>query len=76
MAKTKISKVAKDLNVAIPTVIDFLRKKGIRAYIERKTNDQGNVGCGYVIVATGKLKNIVADLQGIGIKILDTNTVA
>ena len=29
MAKTKISKVAKDLNVAIPTVIDFLRKKGI-----------------------------------------------
>ena len=26
---TKISKVAKDLNVAIPTVIDFLRKKGI-----------------------------------------------
>lgn len=55
---------------------DFLRKKGIRAYIERKTNDQGNVGCGYVIVATGKLKNIVADLQGIGIKILDTNTVA
>ena len=29
MAKTKISKVAKDLNVALPTVIDFLRKKDI-----------------------------------------------
>ena len=29
MAKTKISKVAKDLNVAIPTVIEFLGKKGI-----------------------------------------------
>ena len=29
MAKTKISKVAKDLNVALPTVIEFLRKKGI-----------------------------------------------
>ena len=29
MARTKISKVAKDLNVALPTVIEFLRKKGI-----------------------------------------------
>ncbi len=29
MAKTKISKVAKDLNVALPTVIEFLRKKNI-----------------------------------------------
>lgn len=29
MAKTKISKVAKDLNVALPTVIDFLHKKNI-----------------------------------------------
>ncbi len=29
MAKTKISKVAKDLNVALPTVIEFLQKKGI-----------------------------------------------
>ena len=29
MARTKISKVAKDLNVALPTVIDFLRKKNI-----------------------------------------------
>lgn len=55
---------------------DFLRKKGIRAFVERRTNDKGNVGCGYVIVATGKINNIVADLQGIGIKILDINTVA
>ena len=29
MAKTKISKIAKDLNVAMPTLIEFLRKKGI-----------------------------------------------
>ena len=29
MAKTKISKIAKDLNVALPTVIEFLRKKDI-----------------------------------------------
>ncbi|MDE6121380.1 MAG: translation initiation factor IF-2 N-terminal domain-containing protein, partial [Muribaculaceae bacterium] len=29
MAKTKISKVAKDLNVSVPTVIEFLRKKNI-----------------------------------------------
>lgn len=29
MARTKISKVAKDLNVALPTVVDFLRSKDI-----------------------------------------------
>ena len=29
MAKTKISKIAKDLNVSLPTVIEFLSKKGI-----------------------------------------------
>lgn len=29
MAKTKISKLAKDLNVALPTVIEFLRKNNI-----------------------------------------------
>ncbi len=29
MPKIKISKVAKDLNVALPTVIEFLRKKDI-----------------------------------------------
>ena len=29
MAKTKISKVAKDLNVSVPTVIEFLRTKNI-----------------------------------------------
>jgi translation initiation factor IF-2 len=29
MAKTKISKVAKDLNVALPTVIEFLRKNDV-----------------------------------------------
>ena len=29
MAKIKIIKVAKDLNIALPTVIDFLQSKGI-----------------------------------------------
>ena len=29
MARTKISKVAKDLNVALPTVVEFLRRKDI-----------------------------------------------
>ena len=29
MARTKISKIAKDFNVALPTLIDFLHKKGI-----------------------------------------------
>jgi translation initiation factor IF-2 len=29
MARTKISKIAKDLNVALPTVVDFLRSKEI-----------------------------------------------
>ena len=29
MARTKISKVAKDLNIGISTVVDFLSKKGI-----------------------------------------------
>ena len=29
MAKTKISKIAKDLNVSLPTVIEFLRKRDI-----------------------------------------------
>jgi len=36
MAKTKISKVAKDLNVSVSTVIDFLRKKDIN--IEENPN--------------------------------------
>ena len=29
MAKTKISKIAKDLNVSVSTAIEFLRKKNI-----------------------------------------------
>ena len=29
MARIKISKVAKDLNIALPTVIEFLQSKGI-----------------------------------------------
>ena len=29
MARTKISKIATDLNIALPTVIEFLRKNSI-----------------------------------------------
>ena len=29
MARTKISKIATDLNIALPTVVDFLRKQNI-----------------------------------------------
>ena len=36
MAKTKISTVAKDLNVSLETIFDFLRKKDI--IIEEKPN--------------------------------------
>ncbi len=36
MAKTKISKIAKDLNVSLPTVIEFLRKRDIN--IEESPN--------------------------------------
>lgn len=43
MAKTKISKVAKDLNVALPTVIDFLRKKDITVDENPNTRIEDNV---------------------------------
>ena len=49
MAKTKISKVAKDLNVALPTVIEFLRKKDITI------DDNPNTRVEDDIVAVGSL---------------------
>lgn len=50
---------------------DLLRKYGIKAYIERKTNPNGDTGCGYVIVAEGNGNQIVKLLKDAGIKILD-----
>ena len=55
---------------------DLLRKHGFRAYIERKTNSVGNSECGYVIVADGKLQNIVRILKDSNIKITEINTIA
>ncbi len=55
---------------------DLLRKQGIKAYIERKINANGNVGCGYVIVAEGNRQQIVNALNGSGIKISDINSIA
>jgi len=53
---------------------DLLRKMGIRAHIERKTNLNGSVGCGYVIVAVGEKQKIINALINVGIKITDTES--
>ena len=50
---------------------DLLRKLGFKAHIERKTNTNGSVGCGYVIVAEGNCNQIVNALTDSGIKISD-----
>lgn len=55
---------------------DLLRKQGIKAFVERKTNSIGNAGCGYVIVAHGKKEKITQALMLSGIKILDINSIA
>ena len=55
---------------------DLLRKQGFRAYIERKTNSNGNIGCGYVIVADGNRQKISDALMNSGVKILQINSIA
>ena len=55
---------------------DLLRRNGLKSYIEKKTNANGNSGCGYVIVAFGnrdKIKNI---LSSSGVKILEISSFA
>ncbi len=54
---------------------DLLRKQGFKAYIERKTNQNGNVGCGYVIVAEGNRQKISGALMNSGVKILEINSI-
>lgn len=49
---------------------DLLRKSGYKSHIERKTNTNGNAGCGYVIVAEGNRNQITDILKNSGIKIL------
>ena len=55
---------------------DLLRKQGIKAYVERKTNTSGNAGCGYVIVAHGNKNKIAQVLTHSGVKILEFNSIA
>ena len=55
---------------------DLLRKQGIKAYVERKTNTSNNSGCGYVIVAEGNRQKITQALMVSGIKILEFNSIA
>ncbi len=55
---------------------DLLRKQGIKAYVEKKTNANGNVGCGYVIVAEGNKNKIAQILMQSGIKIIEINSIA
>lgn len=55
---------------------DLLRKQGFKAYIERKTNQSGNAGCGYVIVAEGNRQMITGALMNSGVKILEINSIA
>ncbi len=55
---------------------DLLRKQGFRAYIERKTNANGNTGCGYVIIADGNREKITNALMNSGVKILQISTIA
>ena len=53
---------------------DLLRKMGVKAYIERKTNANGEVGCGYVIVAEGNRESIVNALSDAEIKITEKSS--
>lgn len=49
---------------------DVLRKAGVKSHVERKTNQNGNSGCGYVIIAEGNRKKIIDLLNGSGIKVI------
>ncbi len=55
---------------------DILRKEGVKAYTERKTNLVNHTGCGYVITAYGNLDKIKAILEKSSVKILNINTIA
>ena len=55
---------------------DLLRKQGIKAYVEKKTNASGNSGCGYVIVAEGNRQKISNALINSSIKFSEINSIA
>ncbi len=52
---------------------DALRKMGYEAYIERKTNNGGSNGCGYVIIVKGSTQRIMNTLKNVGVKVLDVS---
>lgn len=52
---------------------DALRKMGYNAYIERKTNNSGSSGCGYVIIVEGSTQRITNTLKNAGVKVLEVN---
>lgn len=52
---------------------DILRKKGIKAYVERITSGKGSAGCGYAIITEGDLKQAEKLLKEAGVKILEIN---
>lgn len=55
---------------------DVLRKQGIKSYIEKKINENGNAGCGYVIVADGNKNKITQALMQSNIKITEISSFA
>ena len=55
---------------------DFLRKHGYKAHIEKKTDINGNAGCGYVIVSFGNRDKIINTLSVANIKVLEINSLA
>lgn len=55
---------------------DVLRKQGIKAYVEKKINANGNAGCGYVIVAEGNKSKITHTLMNSNIQIIEMSSIA
>ncbi|MBQ2285985.1 MAG: DUF3343 domain-containing protein [Acutalibacteraceae bacterium] len=52
---------------------DTLRRKGIKAKIERITSGKGSAGCGYSIIINDSLNEAVGILHDAGVKILEIN---
>lgn len=55
---------------------DVLRKQGIKSYVEKKINANGNAGCGYVIIAEGNKNKILHILMHSNINIIETSSIA
>ena len=51
---------------------DLLRRKGYKAFVERKSNKISNGGCGYQIVVEGNTLGAEEILRTASIKILET----